>query len=94
MTFEPMDCGDTSCEFEGRGVGGQRTNGGCRCLKDLDFDKRMKATGYIRHLEAEIRRLRHQLSLIAAKGVDGTQPLFGFNDTVEIARAALRSVAE
>jgi outer membrane murein-binding lipoprotein Lpp len=34
-----------------------RTNGGCSCLKDLDFDKRMRTQGYIRHLEAEVERL-------------------------------------
>lgn len=26
------DCGDNSCMFGGRGRGGMRTNGGCRCL--------------------------------------------------------------
>jgi hypothetical protein len=35
-----------------------RTNGGCYCLKDLDFDKRMRTQGYIRHLESEVERLR------------------------------------
>lgn len=29
------DCGDNSCLFGGRGKGGMRTNGGCRCFKDL-----------------------------------------------------------
>ena len=53
-----MDCGDNSCQFEGRDRGGMRTNGGCYCLEDLDFDKRMRALGYIRHLEAEVERLR------------------------------------
>jgi hypothetical protein len=57
---KPMDCGDNSCQYEGRSRGGMRTNGGCYCLKDLDFDKRMRAQGYIRHLEAEVARLRAQ----------------------------------
>jgi hypothetical protein len=34
------DCGDNSCLFGGRGKGGMRTNGGCRCYKDLRPDKR------------------------------------------------------
>lgn len=28
-----MDCGDSSCLFAGRGKGGMRTNGGCRCIQ-------------------------------------------------------------
>lgn len=48
---ERMDCGDSSCEFEGRGKGGMRTNGGCRCLKDLDGARMLRARRYIRYLE-------------------------------------------
>jgi hypothetical protein len=68
-----MDCGDNSCEFEGRGRGGMRTNGGCYCLKDMDWPKRLAAKAYIRRLEAqaalyrgaqaEIDRLREELSM-------------------------------
>lgn len=35
------DCGDNSCLFGGRGKGGMRTNGGCRCFKDLPTAKRV-----------------------------------------------------
>jgi hypothetical protein len=35
------DCGDNSCLFGGRGKGGMRTNGGCRCFKDLPTAKRI-----------------------------------------------------
>ena len=35
------DCGDNSCLFGGRGKGGMRTNGGCRCFKELPFAKRI-----------------------------------------------------
>jgi hypothetical protein len=41
-----------------------RTNGGCYCLKDLDFDKRMRTQGYIRHLESEVERLRAALEAV------------------------------
>lgn len=34
------DCGDNSCLFGGRGKGGMRTNGGCRCFKDVRPDMR------------------------------------------------------
>lgn len=30
------DCSDNSCYFKGRGSGGMRTNGGCRCLNNPD----------------------------------------------------------
>jgi hypothetical protein len=33
LTKNAPDCGDNSCMFGGRGKGGMRTNGGCRCLK-------------------------------------------------------------
>ena len=29
------DCGDNSCMFAGRGKGGMRTNGGCRCYHNM-----------------------------------------------------------
>ncbi len=34
MLLEPLDCGDNSCWFALE-ITGQRTNGGCRCLKSL-----------------------------------------------------------
>ena len=30
-----LDCGDNSCRFA-QNKGGMRTNGGCRCLKEID----------------------------------------------------------
>lgn len=36
-----LDCGDNSCHFMGRGKGGMRTNGGCRCLRNIDRHTRM-----------------------------------------------------
>lgn len=44
------DCGDNSCLFGGRGKGGMRTNGGCRCFKDLPTAKRI----YVERLFAAI----------------------------------------
>lgn len=44
------DCGDNSCLFGGRGKGGMRTNGGCRCFKDLPTAKRI----YVERLYAEL----------------------------------------
>lgn len=32
------DCGDNSCMFYGRGKGGMRTNGGCRCYQNLSYE--------------------------------------------------------
>jgi hypothetical protein len=40
------DCGDNSCDFKGRGSGGMRTNGGCRCVRQRTPD----AARYIRML--------------------------------------------
>jgi hypothetical protein len=45
------DCGDNSCLFGGAGKGGMRTNGGCRCFKDLPTMKRI----YVERLQASLR---------------------------------------
>lgn len=34
-----LDCGDNSCFFA-TDKGGMRTNGGCRCLRDISFEVR------------------------------------------------------
>lgn len=60
MNRKRMDCGDNSCEFEGRDQGGMRTNAGCRCLVDIGADKCMRARGYIKYLESEVERLQRQ----------------------------------
>lgn len=37
-----LDCGDNSCLFRDRTKpSGMRTNGGCRCFRDLPSEKRM-----------------------------------------------------
>jgi hypothetical protein len=55
-----LDCGDNSCEFAETKTG-MRTNGGCRCLKDLDFSRRMAVRGYIKALREENDRLRGEI---------------------------------
>ena len=35
------DCGDNSCLFAGQGKGGLRTNGGCRCFRELPTTERI-----------------------------------------------------
>ena len=40
LRMHAPDCGDNSCLFGGRGKGGMRTNGGCRCYKDVRPDMR------------------------------------------------------
>lgn len=53
------DCGDNSCLFGGRGKGGMRTNGGCRCYKDVRPDmrriyiERMQAALFERHIPSK-----------------------------------------
>ena len=46
------DCGDNSCLFGGQGKGGMRTNGGCRCYKDVRPDMRRI---YIERMQAALR---------------------------------------
>lgn len=48
------DCGDNSCVFGGQGKGGMRTNGGCRCFKELPALKRI----YVERLFAAIKEDR------------------------------------
>ena len=48
------DCGDNSCLFGGRGKGGMRTNGGCRCYKDVRPDMRRI---YIERMQAALSAL-------------------------------------
>ena len=55
-----LDCGDNSCEFAEVKTG-MRTNGGCRCIKDLSFDRRMAVRGYIKALREENARLKARL---------------------------------
>lgn len=45
-----LDCGDNSCEFDGGGAGGMRTNGGCRCLQGLSSKQSHRVRRYIHRL--------------------------------------------
>ena len=63
------DCGDNSCLFGGRGKGGMRTNGGCRCFKDLPTGKRI----YVERLSTLLDL--SALSGDAAPGGDGWLPI-------------------
>ena len=47
-----MDCGDNSCNYAKK-KGGMRTNGGCRCLQDVD--PHMKRVNIERVLRFAIR---------------------------------------
>lgn len=53
------DCGDNSCLFGGRGKGGMRTNGGCRCFKDVRPDMK----------RVFIERMWNALALSATKDI-------------------------
>lgn len=53
MTSPVMDCGDNSCNFA-IDKGGMRTNGGCRCLADVQISPVFRRT-LLGHV-AEIRR--------------------------------------
>ncbi len=57
-----LDCGDNSCMFAEK-RGGMRTNGGCRCLKEIDSDpaKRRHVTAAIKKLIADRAALRSLL---------------------------------
>ena len=44
-----LDCGDNSCYW--KKSGGMRTNGGCRCFRDLKQGLRLSLTGLLRALE-------------------------------------------
>lgn len=48
------DCGDNSCLFKGRGAGGQRTNGGCRC----------SSSTVKRYLDNKIKELEEQQKIL------------------------------
>jgi hypothetical protein len=39
-----LDCGDNSCLFAPRPLTGMRTNGGCRCFRDLPTKQRLFVT--------------------------------------------------
>lgn len=60
---EELDCGDNSCRYAPR-MGGMRTNGGCRCLKDLSAEQRRKVERYSYKQSLELQSLKQQLSRI------------------------------
>lgn len=53
-----LDCGDNSCLFKARG-GGQRTNGGCRCIP-IQIPNRTPLRLTISMLIENERRLREE----------------------------------
>jgi hypothetical protein len=77
-----LDCQDNSCEFHGKGRGGMRTNGGCRCL-DLPFKKRMGLRQFIHDKDAELERLR--MASVAAE--DSEKQLHDAEARIEAALA-------
>ena len=52
-----LDCGDNSCHYKGKGRGGMRTNGGCRCAanKPRELDR------YAQGLEAMLQAVEREL---------------------------------
>jgi len=54
-----LDCGDNSCLYRNRAKpSGMRTNGGCRCFKELSTKKRI----YVEKLFHEVKTLSAQLA--------------------------------
>lgn len=53
--LDVLDCGDNSCQFDGRGAGGVRTNGGCRCLYGLSSKQRHRVSLYLRRTVDAVR---------------------------------------
>ena len=56
-----LDCGDNSCKYKAIGIGGMRTNGGCRCAENRGRDVErfmwrnyLKALQKIQELEASL----------------------------------------
>jgi hypothetical protein len=65
-TIEALDCGAHGCIYA-MSPGGMRTNGGCHCLSHAPADVRMRVTGLVTLLRAEIEALRVERdALIAA----------------------------
>ena len=55
--FTTLDCGDNSCLFRDHTKpSGMRTNGGCRCFKDLPQKKRL----YVHRLFYLCKRLMEE----------------------------------
>lgn len=64
-----LDCGDSSCLFAADRAG-MRTQGGCRCLKDLDHRQETKVRAAFRELTRErdeARETAHAARRIADK---------------------------
>ena len=55
-----LDCRDTLCIFT-KDRSGQRTNGGCRCLQDLDPIKQKEARRYIRDIQSALADTKAKL---------------------------------
>ena len=63
------DCGDNSCLFGGRGKGGMRTNGGCRCLQGVKFETRR----YFEILEHECTAIQKEVEALRAQATKARQ---------------------
>jgi len=83
-----LDCGDNSCRFA-RQRGGMRTNGGCRCLKELDHDpeRRREVTAYLLALAYENERLRGDLDAAVSSFNEAADHLNRAQDENERLRA-------
>ncbi len=57
MSDSELDCGDNSCAYAVK-RGGMRTNGGCRCLKDLPVEQRRRVQRYIHKLRSDLDAAR------------------------------------
>jgi len=55
-----LDCGDHSCMFAVKKTG-MRTNGGCRCLKELSNIKQAKVNLAIMRMRKRIKELEAKI---------------------------------
>jgi hypothetical protein len=62
-----LDCGDNSCVFAPRPLTGMRTNGGCRCFRDLTTKQRLFITQTWQIALQHIQRVKERDETIAAQ---------------------------
>lgn len=71
-----LDCGDTSCRFA-ESKTGMRTNGGCRCLQDLTYDKQREVHRYIADLRRRLSEADDHLRKLAGWAVWSAEDQYG-----------------